>query len=116
MQRIRRLRLGGILAVAGLGIGMFFLRAEQAIPVRVIIVESADEAGRILERLKGGADFAVLAREKSVDATAADGGFMGEVDPSTLRAELRDALDAGACGEPGRIDQDHVGAGERKAD
>ena len=88
-----------MLAVAGLGIGLFFLRAEQAIPVRVIIVESADEAGRILERLKAGADFAVLAREKSVDATAPDGGYMGEVDPATLRAELRDALRGMSAGQ-----------------
>jgi tetratricopeptide (TPR) repeat protein len=55
-------------------------------------VDSAGAAATILDRLKAGDDFAVLARQKSVDATAIDGGFMGDVDPNTLRSELRDAL------------------------
>src|ERR1035437_639863 len=86
----------GLLAAAALGIGLFFLSAgagqdtpPTAIPVRVIIVGSAAEAGKILEQLKSGADFAVLAREKSVDATSVDGGFMGNVNPATLRADLQ---------------------------
>jgi len=58
----------------------------------MIVVNSADEAEKIQAELKRGADFAVLAREKSVDATAIDGGLMGRVDPGTLRAELRTAL------------------------
>jgi tetratricopeptide (TPR) repeat protein len=56
------------------------------------VVGSADAADKILEQLKSGADFGVLAREKSVDATSVDGGFLGSVDPGTLRGELRDAL------------------------
>jgi tetratricopeptide (TPR) repeat protein len=106
MHRIRPFRAVGIIAVAALGTGLFFLSSgagqdapQRAIPVRVIIVASAEEAGKILERLKGGADFGVLAREKSVDATAADGGFMGEVNPETLRAELRDALKGLSAGQ-----------------
>ena len=39
-----------------------------------------------------GEDFAALAKEKSVDATAEDGGYMGKVDPAALRPELREAL------------------------
>ena len=49
---------------------------------------------RLSGRLKAGADFAVLAREKSVDPTSTDGGFLGKIDPASLRAELRDALRA----------------------
>ena len=60
--------------------------------LRIIVVSSADEAGQILDRLKKGADFAALAKEKSTDATAIDGGYMGKIDPATLRPELREAL------------------------
>src|SRR5579863_1773646 len=75
---------------------LFFLgasAAQDAIPLRMIVVGSAGEAETIQQQLKGGADFAVLAREKSVDATAIDGGLMGSVDPGSLRAELRAALE-----------------------
>jgi tetratricopeptide (TPR) repeat protein len=60
--------------------------------IRIIVVNSEAEAQRILERLNAGGDFAALAKEKSTDATADDGGYMGPVDPSTLRVELRQAL------------------------
>ena len=63
-----------------------------ALPLRLIVVNSESDAAKILEQLRAGADFAVLAREKSVDATSEDGGLLGKVDPSTLRAELRAAL------------------------
>jgi tetratricopeptide (TPR) repeat protein len=56
------------------------------------VVDAADEAARILQQLKAGADFAALAREKSTDATAVDGGLLGQVDPAMLRPELREAL------------------------
>ncbi|HXB70666.1 MAG TPA: FG-GAP-like repeat-containing protein [Candidatus Acidoferrales bacterium] len=92
--------------VAVLGIGFLLIaRAEQdtspnTIPLRLIVVNSATQAGQILEALNSGADFAVMAREKSVDATSLDGGFLGSVDPASLRAELRDALKGV---EPGRL-------------
>jgi len=60
--------------------------------LRIIVVGSVDEAEQILDSLKNGADFALLARQKSKDASASDGGYMGRVDPSTLRPELREAL------------------------
>jgi len=62
------------------------------VAVRLIVVDSAGEAERIRQQLKSGFDFGVLAREKSTDATAIDGGFLGKVDPGSLRPELRDAL------------------------
>jgi tetratricopeptide (TPR) repeat protein len=60
--------------------------------LRIIVVGSADEARQILESLKKGEDFAALAKQKSTDATAEDGGYMGKIDPATLRPELREAL------------------------
>jgi hypothetical protein len=60
--------------------------------VRILVVDSADDAARILGQLKTGADFAALAREKSTDPTSVDGGLLGQIDPATLRPELRDAL------------------------
>ncbi len=74
--------------------------SANTIPLRLIVVNSAAEADKLLGQLNGGADFAVLAREKSVDATSVDGGFLGNVDTTTLRAELREALQGVA---PGRI-------------
>jgi len=65
---------------------------SSAIGLRIIVLNSASEAQQILDRLKNGEDFAILAQAKSTDATASDGGYMGQVDPATLRPELRDAL------------------------
>ena len=62
------------------------------INVQIIVVESSTEADRILQELRNGADFATLAKQTSIDPTAATGGYMGRLDPATLRVELRDAL------------------------
>ena len=76
---------------AGLLIGWAGGSAES-VAVRIIVVDSAADAGRIREQIHQGADFAALAREKSTDATSADGGLLGKIDPASLRPELRDAL------------------------
>src|ERR1019366_2253226 len=65
------------------------LRTSTAMPVRILVLNSAEESARVRAQLENGADFAVLAREKSVDATSLDGGLLGNVDPSTLREEIR---------------------------
>ena len=81
-----------------LGAALLFLHSSAGqespatLPLRLILVRSADEAEQLRSQLRGGFDFGVLAREKSVDPTAADGGLMGDVDPTQLRAEMRDAL------------------------
>ena len=49
-------------------------------------------AKEIVKELANGKDFAILAKEKSIDATASDGGYMGKVDPAQLRIELREAV------------------------
>jgi len=50
---------------------------EEEVHARHILVETEDEAKAILEQLKGGADFATLAKEKSKDPGGADGGDLG---------------------------------------
>ena len=50
---------------------------QEEVHARHILVETEDEAKAILEQLKGGADFAALAKEKSKDPGAADGGDLG---------------------------------------
>jgi hypothetical protein len=65
---------------------------NQALPLRIIVVDSADGAQQILADLKNGGDFAKLAREKSIDPTASEEGFMGKLDPASLLPELQEAL------------------------
>src|ERR1051325_3085653 len=72
---------------------------RAAVPLRILVLNSAEEAALVRAELEKGADFAVLAREKSVDATSLDGGFLGKVDPSTLREEIRTAVRGLAPGQ-----------------
>jgi peptidyl-prolyl cis-trans isomerase C len=50
---------------------------EQEVHARHILVESEDEAKQVAEELKKGADFAELAKKKSKDPGASDGGDLG---------------------------------------
>ncbi len=74
-------------------------QAPQVLPLRIIVVPSAEQAQAILNRLQKGEDFATVARQASIDPTANQGGYVGAVDPSSLRVELRDALKGVAAGE-----------------
>lgn len=71
----------------------------QPVELRIIVVESAHQAQEVLQRLKNGEDFAQVAKAVSIDPTASDGGYMGAIDPSTLRTELRDALKGKVAGD-----------------
>ena len=73
--------------------------ASHTVGLRIIVVDSADEAARILELLKQGADFATIAKKESMDPNAGNGGYLGEIDPATLRPELRDGLRGLAPGQ-----------------
>jgi hypothetical protein len=66
--------------------------------MRLIVVSSREEAQDILDQLAMGLDFGDLARAKSTDPSAPDGGYLGRLEPSTLRPELRDALQSVAVG------------------
>ena len=50
---------------------------EEEVRARHILVENEEEAKAILAELKGGSDFATLAKEKSKDPGAAEGGDLG---------------------------------------
>ena len=79
---------------------------SSTIGLRIIVVGSLPEAQQVLGRLRYGEDFAALAREKSIDSTAPDGGYMGKIDPAILRTELRDAvrgLGGGQVSDPIKI-------------
>jgi len=62
------------------------------VTLRVIVVDSAEEAQRIVTRLNSGEDFIALAQAESIDPTAGTGGLLGKVTRSTLPAMLKDAL------------------------
>jgi len=73
---------------------------STGVPLRIVVVATQPEADQLLARLKSGEDFAVLAKEKSIDPTSEAGGYMGITDLSTLRQELRTAA---ASLKPGEI-------------
>src|ERR1700674_1919683 len=53
------------------------ISGEQEVHARHILVETEDEAKEVAEELKKGADFAELAKKKSKDPGASDGGDLG---------------------------------------
>ncbi len=77
--------------------------SEQEVHARHILVASEDEAKAIEDQLKKGADFAVLAKEKSKDPGAADGGDLGYFTKDQMVPEFADAafkLDKGQISDP----------------
>ncbi len=73
--------------------------SPEQVTLRMIVVSSQDQAETILSQLRQSQDFATLAKQKSIDTTADQGGLMEKVAPSTLRPELRDALQGLAPGQ-----------------
>jgi tetratricopeptide (TPR) repeat protein len=65
----------------------------------IIVMPTQDGVEAVLKQLNAGADFSVLAKEKSTDATSVDGGYLGKMDPKGLRPELREALNGRAVGQ-----------------
>jgi peptidyl-prolyl cis-trans isomerase C len=53
------------------------ISTEPEVHARHILVETEDEAKQVVEDLKKGADFAELAKKKSKDPGASDGGDLG---------------------------------------
>ncbi len=67
--------------------------AQTAPPgVRMILVKSETEAVELRARIDAGASFEQLAREHSLDASAAFHGYLGRMNPADLRPEFRNAL------------------------
>ena len=73
--------------------------SSQKLNLAIIVVATQQDAESALKQLNEGADFGVLAKERSIDATAVDGGYMGTLDPGSLRSELRDALGRHTVGQ-----------------
>jgi peptidyl-prolyl cis-trans isomerase C len=64
--------------------------AEEEVHARHILVDTEDEAKAILDQIKGGADFGELAKEKSKDPGAADGGDLGYFTKDQMVPEFSD--------------------------
>ena len=76
---------------------------EQEVHARHILVTTEDEAKAIEAELKKGADFAALAKEKSKDPGAADGGDLGYFTKDQMVPEFAEVafkLDKGQISEP----------------
>src|ERR1700733_6355485 len=77
--------------------------SEQEVHARHILVATEDEAKAIEDQLKKGADFAALAKEKSKDPGAADGGDLGYFTKDQMVPEFADVafkLDKGQISDP----------------
>jgi peptidyl-prolyl cis-trans isomerase C len=76
---------------------------EEEVHARHILVPTEDEAKAIEAELKKGADFATLAKEKSKDPGAADGGDLGYFTKDQMVPEFAEAafkLDKGQISDP----------------
>ncbi len=76
---------------------------EEEVRARHILVPTEDEAKAILAELKKGADFATLAKQKSKDPGAAEGGDLGYFTKDQMVpafAEVAFKLDKGQISDP----------------
>lgn len=68
-----------------------------------ILVETEEEAKALIEQLKGGADFAELAKEKSTGPSGPNGGELGWFGPGQMVKPFEEAvmaLEVGAVSDP----------------
>jgi peptidyl-prolyl cis-trans isomerase C len=79
------------------------ITGEQEVHARHILVETEDEAKAVAEDLKKGADFAELAKKKSKDPGASDGGDLGFFTKEQMVPEFSTvafALEPGKISDP----------------
>src|SRR5262249_27907159 len=79
------------------------MAGQQEVHARHILVKTEDEAKAIVAELKNGADFAELARKKSTDPGASEGGDLGYFPKEDMVPEFADAafkLEKGQISEP----------------
>ncbi|MGD0851289.1 peptidylprolyl isomerase [Bradyrhizobium sp.] len=79
------------------------ITGEQEVHARHILVETEDEAKAIEDELKKGADFAELAKKKSKDPGASDGGDLGFFTKEQMVPEFSTvafALEPGKISDP----------------
>ncbi len=73
--------------------------SPQAMDIGIIVMATMSDAEAVLKQLNSGTDFSIVAKERSIDATASEGGYMGKLAPDELRSELRDALRGHSAGQ-----------------
>src|SRR5713101_7129902 len=79
------------------------ITGEQEVHARHILIETEDEAKAVAEELKKGADFAELAKKKSKDPGASDGGDLGFFTKDQMVPEFSNvafALEPGKISDP----------------
>jgi len=79
------------------------MAGEKEVHARHILVETQDEAKAVLAQLKKGGDFAALAKEKSKDPGAGNGGDLGYFTKDQMVPEFAEAafkLEAGQLSDP----------------
>jgi tetratricopeptide (TPR) repeat protein len=74
-------------------------QSPDLVTFRMLVVSSDDAAASLAGQAAAGSDFAALAKARSIDPSAAQGGLIGPIELTSLRAELRDALNAMAPGQ-----------------
>ena len=82
------------------------ITGEQEVHARHILVETEDEAKAVEDELKKGADFAELAKKKSKDPGASDGGDLGFFTKDQMVPEFSAvafALEPGKISDPGEV-------------
>lgn len=72
---------------------------EQEVRARHIIVETEEEARAIIEELEAGGNFEEIAKEKSTDGAAAQGGDLGYFGKGQMVPEFEEAVFALEVGE-----------------
>lgn len=104
-RRVRAEKLVDLLAERC--VRAWLLENERA-EVRVIVLDEADAVDEVQRRLAAGEDFAALARELSIEESAADGGRMPPVVRSNVAlARLAFATPVGEVGGP-IVEQDRT--------
>jgi peptidyl-prolyl cis-trans isomerase C len=73
--------------------------AREEVHARHILVQTEDEAKAVIEELEGGAEFAEVAKERSVGPSAPSGGDLGFISRDQVVPEFADAAFALQAGE-----------------
>lgn len=70
------------------------MKPEEEIRARHVLVETEDEAKKVAERIAGGEDFAVIAKEVSKDpGSGAEGGDLGYFSKGSMVPEFAEAAE-----------------------
>lgn len=81
------------------------IEPKEEVHARHILVETEEEANEIVEQLDNGGDFAEIAKEKSTDGAAANGGDLGYFTADRMVPEFSEAAFAM---EPGTHSEEPV--------